>query len=380
MTRPDSGPPAVPGRRSAHVQHELEAKTCQIAVYSTRLKRERYLAFPWREFGGPADAVALFRKYVGQPDREHMVAIHLDARHRVSGLHTVSVGGLQQSEAGAREVFKAAILASAAAIVLVHNHPSGDPSPSPDDVAVAQGLELAGQLLAIPVLDLVIVGDPGYASLREMGLLEFDAHNPDPLETRNTDEGWVAGLEPLRLGATLLSGGMAAVRREARRERRSLNGRGFLPVPMRRAVLEPVITIAPDPSLRPREIEPLLEELQRRIGAALERALDGVAATVRVDDVGLSFAAETPVFPMGAGTLVFQDSTELAEDVEALGAERGLGGVLHDAAGRAFRCNLDVRFARVAGMDQRVEQIFTLDDTNAESGTRRRCREPSGEA
>lgn len=368
MTRASSRQ-AAPEKRVGEVQDQPGSTVCRIAVYSAQLKRERYLAFPWREFGGAADAVALFRKYVGRPDREHMVAIHLDARNRVSGIHTVSIGGLQQSEAGAREVFKAAILASAAAIVLVHNHPSGDPSPSPDDVAVAQGLELAGQLLAIPVVDLVIVGDPGYASLRGLDLLEFDAHNPDPLGARNTDEGWVAGLEPLRLGAALLTGGMAAIRREARRKLKAPNGRGFLPVPMRRVLLEPVITVEPHPSLRPRDLEPLLEDVQRRIGAALERALEGVPGTVRVDDVGLSFAAETPVFPMGAGTLVLQDLTAIAEDVEALGSELGLGGVLHDAAGRAFRCNLDVRFARVAGMDQRVEQVFTLDDTDPEGGT-----------
>jgi DNA repair protein RadC len=365
MTR-SSSRQAARRKHVGEVQEQPGSAVCRIAVYSVRLKRERYLAFPWREFGGAADAVALFRKYVGQPDREHMVAIHLDARNRVSGIHTVSIGGLQQSEAGAREVFKAAILASAAAIVLVHNHPSGDPAPSPDDVAVAQGLELAGQLLAIPVVDLVIVGDPGHTSLRELDLLEFDAGNPDPLGARNTDEGWVAGLEPLRLGAALLSGGMAAVRREGRREHRSADSRGFLPVPMRRALFEPVITVEPDPSLRPRDLEPLLEDLQRRIGAALERAVDGVAATVRVDDVGLSFAAETPVFPMAADTVVLQDSTAIVEEVEALGAELGLGGVLHDATGRAFRCNLDVRFARLAGMDQRVEQVFTLDDSDAD--------------
>lgn len=68
-------------------------------------------------------------------------------------------------------------------IVLVHNHPSGDPSPSPHDVSVTQGLEFVGQLLQIPVVDHVIVGDPGIASLREMGLLEFDPGDPGLAET-----------------------------------------------------------------------------------------------------------------------------------------------------------------------------------------------------
>ncbi|HEX6370871.1 MAG TPA: JAB domain-containing protein [Longimicrobium sp.] len=333
----------------------------RLAVYRVRLERERYLAFPWRAFGGPEDAVALFRQYVGVPDREHMISIHLDGRSRVSGLHTVSVGSLQRSEAGAREVFKAAILGNAAAVVLVHNHPSGDPAPSPEDVAVAQGLELVGQLVGIPVVDHVIVGEPGYASLRELGLLEFDAHDPDPLRPQNTDEGWAAGLDTLKFGAAFLSGGMAAVRRQARRGAASRCRRAFVPVPARAATLNPIITIEPDPSLRPEEVEPLLEELQRRVGAALERALDGVPATVRVDDVGLSYVREVPVFPVAAGPRVFRDSSEIAEEVEALGAGNGIGGVVHDAAGRAFRCNVWTAFARLPGEDRPVGEVFTLD-------------------
>jgi DNA repair protein RadC len=334
----------------------------RLAVYRVRLERERYLAFPWRAFGGPEDAVALFRRYAGVPDREHMVAIHLDARGRVSGLHTVSVGSLQRSEAGAREVFKAAILGNAAAVVLVHNHPSGDPAPSPEDVAVAQGLELVGQLLGIPVVDHVVVGEPGHASLRDLGLLEFDADDPDPLRPQNTDEGWVAGLDTLKFGAAFLSGGMAAVRRQARRGIPSRCGRAFVPVPARGATLNPMITVEPDPSLRPEEVEPLLEEIQRRVGAALERALDGVPATVRIEDVGLSYVREVPVFPVAAGPRVFRDSTEIVEGVEGLAAAAGIGGTVHDAVGRAFRCSLWTAFARLPAEDRPVGEVFTLDD------------------
>ncbi|HEY0015500.1 MAG TPA: JAB domain-containing protein [Longimicrobium sp.] len=317
--------------------------------------------------------MALFRRYVGLPDREHVVALHLDARRRVTGIHTVSIGGLQRSEAGAREVFKTAILGSAASIVLVHNHPSGDPSPSPDDVAVAQGLELAGQLLGIPVIDHVIVGDPGAASLREMGLLEFDPQNPDPLEARNTDEGWMAGLEPLKLGAAFLAGGLPAVRQQARCEFHREDGRGFVAPHGRHAILAPLITLQPDPALRPGEIEPMLEELQRRIGAALERALDGTGGTIRVDDVGLSFAGPTPVFPVTAGARVFMDSTEIVPGHEGLWTETGT--LMHDAAGRAFCCNFEVRFTRVCGGDQQVGEVFTLDDSQSEHGASRGTRD-----
>jgi DNA repair protein RadC len=358
MGRGDGGQVSGNGRRLAARE---EAPAVRLAVYRVRLERERYLAFPWRAFGGPEDAVALFRRYAGVPDREHMIAIHLDARGRVSGLHTVSVGSLQRSEAGAREVFKAAILGNAAGVVLVHNHPSGDPAPSPEDVSVAQGLELVGQLVGIPVVDHVIVGEPGYASLRDLGLLEFDPHDPDPLRTQNTDEGWAAGLDTLKFGAAFLAGGMAAVRRTARRELKSGGGRAFVPVPTRAATLNPIITVEPDPLLRPEEVEPLLEELQRRVGAALERALDGVPATVRIEDVGLSYVREVPVFPVAAGPRVFRDSTEIAEEVEALGAGAGVGGVVHDAAGRAFRCSVWTAFARLPGEDRPVGEVFTLE-------------------
>lgn len=365
-------PPRIPGSPSedsptteSAVRHSVHAdvpSTCRIAVYRVLLKRERYLLCPWRGFSGAADAAALFRRYVGLADREHMVAIHLDARRRVTGIHTVAVGSLQSSPAGAREVFKAAILGNAAAIVLAHNHPSGDPSPSPDDVAVGQGLELAGQLLGIPVLDHVIVGDPGYASLRSLGLLEFDPDDPDPLEARNTDEGWLAGLEALRLGSTFLAAGMEAVRQEARDGLEPRCGRGYVAPSGRNAILSPMIIVEPDPALRPGELEPLLEELQRRIGAALERALAGVHASVRIDDVGLSFAAETPVFPVAAGNTVFRDSGEIVVEVETRWADAGAGVLLHDAAGRAFRCNVHTSFARLLSADRPVAEVFTLND------------------
>lgn len=154
----------------------------------------------------------------------------------------------------------------------------------------------------------------------------------------------------------------AAVRRQARRGAQARCGRAFVPVPARSATLNPMVTVEPDPSVRPEEVEPLLEEFQRRVGAALERAVEGVAATVRIDDVGLSFVREVPVFPVAAGPRVFRDSSEIAEEVEALGADNGIGGVVHDAAGRAFRCNVWAAFVRLEGEDRSVGEVFTLDD------------------
>lgn len=90
--------------------------------------------------------------------------------------------------------------------------------------------------------------------------------------------------------------------------------------------------------------------------------MDGVPATVRVDDVGLSYVREVPIFPVAAGPRVFRDSTEIAEGVEGLAAEAGIGGVVHDAVGRAFHCSVWAAFARLPLQDRPVGEVFTLDD------------------
>jgi len=85
--------------------------------------------------------------------------VPLDGKNRALGFHIVSVGTLTASLVHPLEVFKLAILANVAAIIVVHNHPSGDPTPSAEDVAITQRLRQAGELLGIRVLDHVVVGD-----------------------------------------------------------------------------------------------------------------------------------------------------------------------------------------------------------------------------
>jgi DNA repair protein RadC len=96
----------------------------------------------------------------------------LNSRHEVLKITTISRGSLNSTIVHPREVLRPAILASAAAIILVHNHPSGDPEPSSDDVEITQRLTRAGEILGIDVLDHVVVARGGrYASLRERGVL-----------------------------------------------------------------------------------------------------------------------------------------------------------------------------------------------------------------
>ena len=118
-----------------------------------------------------AEAAPLLAQYIGETDREVFAVALLTVRHRVLGLHTVSVGCLTSSLVHPREVFKPAILAGSAALLLVHNHPSGDPEPSAEDIALTRRLTAAGQLLGIEILDHLILGEAGrYVSLRERGV------------------------------------------------------------------------------------------------------------------------------------------------------------------------------------------------------------------
>jgi len=119
-----------------------------------------------------AEAAPLLAQYIGETDREVFAVALLTIRRRVLGLHTVSVGCLTSSLVHPREVFKPAILAGSAALILAHNHPSGDPEPSAEDVALTRRLVAAGQLLGIEVLDHVVLGEAGrFVSLRERGVL-----------------------------------------------------------------------------------------------------------------------------------------------------------------------------------------------------------------
>lgn len=143
-----------------------------IPIYKIALVRESSQKAISRTINNPIEAYDILQDYLKDVDREHFVVILLDTRHNVLGINTISIGSLTVSIAHPREVFKAAILCNAAAIIIGHNHPSGDPSPSKEDFAVTEKLTACGELLQIPVLDSVILGDNGRClSLRERGLL-----------------------------------------------------------------------------------------------------------------------------------------------------------------------------------------------------------------
>ena len=119
----------------------------------------------------PAEAAAILAPRLAHLDQEEMHVILLDTRNRVVGIHAVYRGSLNTSVVRLGELFRAAIEAPAAAVIIAHNHPSGDPAPSPEDVNVTRQLVKAGKLLDIEILDHVVIGQGGqYASLKERGL------------------------------------------------------------------------------------------------------------------------------------------------------------------------------------------------------------------
>ena len=103
--------------------------------------------------------------------KEYFVAILLNTQSGVMRRATIHVGTLTASLVGVREVFREAVRDGASSIVVAHNHPSGDPSPSPEDVQVTRQLVMAGNLLDIPVQDHVVIGDATFSSLRRLGLM-----------------------------------------------------------------------------------------------------------------------------------------------------------------------------------------------------------------
>lgn len=144
----------------------------RIPVYRVRLVRHARHSVAQREVREPRSAVEVVRSYLNGADREHLVAILLDARDSIIGINTVSVGTLTASLVHCREVFKPAILANAAAIILAHNHISGDPMPSPEDRETSKRIIAAGKLIGIEVVDFLILGHGGryYSALERCEL------------------------------------------------------------------------------------------------------------------------------------------------------------------------------------------------------------------
>lgn len=144
--------------------------TRRAPVVRVQAVRERTVVYE-TAIGGPVDLAAAIRALIGDMDREGFVVIHLNAKHKIVSLEVAAVGTLTAVLVSPSSVFKGALLANAASIALGHLHPSGDPTPSPEDLALTRQLMQAGEVLGVRVVDHVVIGEDCHVSLRETSSL-----------------------------------------------------------------------------------------------------------------------------------------------------------------------------------------------------------------
>lgn len=163
--------------RELSVEELMQQKGIGVAKAVTikaalELAKRSSLGVPYRVMvRSPLDVTHLVMEEMRFFDREYFRVLYLDRKGALLVMEDVSVGSLHSSIVHPREVFKTAVKRSAASIILVHNHPSGDPSPSKEDIQTSNRLIQAGSILGIEVLDHIIIGDGRYCSMKEKGII-----------------------------------------------------------------------------------------------------------------------------------------------------------------------------------------------------------------
>ena len=151
------------------IPQQESSKAYRIPRQRLSLVRDGSLQSTWKRFSNSREAFEFAREQLyADADREQFHVLMLDCKNRLIGVNLVSQGSLSTSVVCPREVFKAAIMANSAAVILLHNHPSGCPDPSQEDRACTSRLCEAGKVLGIRVLDHVIVGESAYFSFSDV--------------------------------------------------------------------------------------------------------------------------------------------------------------------------------------------------------------------
>ncbi len=146
-------------------QHDIPTTTPKqekcfgIPIYKITLVREGKMPWGDTRMRNSAMVSDILHKYLEGVDREHLCVVLMNQKNEIVGVSTVSIGSLTASVAHPREIFKVAILANCTSLIIVHNHPSGDPQPSKEDRALTARLLEAGKILGIPLVDSIIIGD-----------------------------------------------------------------------------------------------------------------------------------------------------------------------------------------------------------------------------
>lgn len=145
----------------------------RINIVSIKMVKEASILYDVRRLSTPSEAAGLGKLFLEDCDREQVIVCCLDAKNQPVSINVVSTGCLNSSIVHPRETFKLAILSNAASIILFHNHPSGDPEPSQEDINITTRIKEAGNIMGIDLLDHIIIGSDGaYCSLKEKGLFK----------------------------------------------------------------------------------------------------------------------------------------------------------------------------------------------------------------
>ena len=143
----------------------------RINIVTIKMEKVKSMLVENKQISSPDDVFRIVNKYLDGADREHLVLLTLDTKNKITSINTVSIGSINTSIVHPREVFKTAILSNASSVILSHNHPSGDVTPSKEDVDITKKIKECGRILGIELLDHVIIGDDKYSSLKEKGIV-----------------------------------------------------------------------------------------------------------------------------------------------------------------------------------------------------------------
>lgn len=153
------------------LKEKREKSAKRVNIVSLKLVKESCLLYKERSVRSPEDGYQLIKLFLADKDREYFIVASLDTKNQPVSINICHIGSLNASIVHPREVMKSAILSNAASIIVGHNHPSGQPEPSKEDIDVTKRLVEAGKIIGIDVIDHIIVGDETYTSLKEKGYI-----------------------------------------------------------------------------------------------------------------------------------------------------------------------------------------------------------------
>lgn len=143
----------------------------RVNIVSIKMIKEGSVLYSDRKIQSPSNAVDLLKPFLEDADREMLLVCCLDTKNQPTLINLASIGTLNSSMVHPREIFKVAILGNASSIIVCHNHPSGDATPSGEDINITNRLKEAGKLLGINLIDHIIIGFNSFVSLKEKGIL-----------------------------------------------------------------------------------------------------------------------------------------------------------------------------------------------------------------